>query len=230
MNMINFLVYYKWRSYEYRIKSKRKKLKMTQLELAQMLNVTDRAVSKWEQNQGNPDISILPKIAEIFNVSLDYLLTGKEPKQEMVIISKIELCAKNDDPSMLKSLTSNKDENNKSLLDYVKKYNSKKVLKALIDSTSNLASLFGYKQNFGKLNVIKAIEIMLLCIPVNRERIVIKNLYGKDIREADNDFVSALNQKDNYSKDVVDGFKKILSYSLRIIKNYQMLKKSIILE
>ena len=55
-----------------RIKSKRKKLKMTQLELAQMLNVTDRAVSKWEQNQGNPDISILPKIAEIFNVSLDY--------------------------------------------------------------------------------------------------------------------------------------------------------------
>lgn len=206
-----------------RIKSKRKKLKMTQLELAQMLNVTDRAVSKWEQNQGNPDISILPKIAEIFNVSLDYLLTGKEPKQEMVIISKIELCAKNDDPSMLKSLTSNKDENNKSLLDYVKKYNSKKVLKALIDSTSNLASLFGYKQNFGKLNVIKAIEIMLLCIPVNRERIVIKNLYGKDIREADNDFVSALNQKDNYSKDVVDGFKKIFEL---LVKDYKKLSNA----
>ena len=114
-----------------RIKSKRKEAGMTQLELASKLNVTDRAVSKWEQNEGNPDISILPRIADLFNVTLDYLMTGIEPKKEVIIMSKIELCAKNDDPSMIKSLPSNTDENGKTLLDYVKQYDSKKVLKAL---------------------------------------------------------------------------------------------------
>lgn len=123
-----------------RIKSKRKESGMTQLELANQLSVTDRAVSKWEQNEGNPDISLLPRIAEIFHVSLDYLMLGNEPEKEIVIMSKIELCAKNDDPSMIDdSLSSNQDENGKTLLDYVKQYNSKKVLKALIDKlfTSN---------------------------------------------------------------------------------------------
>ena len=74
-----------------RIRNKRKESGMTQLELANKLNITDKAISKWEQNEGNPDISILPKIAEIFNVSLDYLLTGKEPDKEVLIISKMEL-------------------------------------------------------------------------------------------------------------------------------------------
>ena len=96
-----------------RIKSKRKEAGMTQLELASKLNVTDRAVSKWEQNEGNPDISILPRIADLFNVTLDYLMTGVEPKKEVIIMSKIELCAKNDDSSMIKSLPSNVDENGK---------------------------------------------------------------------------------------------------------------------
>ena len=61
-----------------RIKQKRKELGLTQLELGNMLNVTDRAVSKWEQNEGNPDIMLIPELAKVLDVSLDYLLKGKE--------------------------------------------------------------------------------------------------------------------------------------------------------
>lgn len=61
-----------------RIKEKRKELGLTQLELAEKLNVTDRAVSKWEQGEGDPSIAILPELAKIFSVSLDYLMIGKQ--------------------------------------------------------------------------------------------------------------------------------------------------------
>lgn len=60
-----------------RIKTKRKELGLTQVELGEKLHVTDRAVSKWEQNDGNPDFSLLPQLAEILGVTLDYLITGK---------------------------------------------------------------------------------------------------------------------------------------------------------
>lgn len=61
-----------------RIKAKRKELNLTQLELAEKLNVTDRAVSKWEQNEGNPDLNIVPALCDVLGVTTDYLLLGKE--------------------------------------------------------------------------------------------------------------------------------------------------------
>lgn len=60
-----------------RIRKRRKELNLTQLQLANKLNVTDRAISKWEKNDGNPDFTILPTLAEVLNVSLDYLIAGK---------------------------------------------------------------------------------------------------------------------------------------------------------
>ena len=64
---------------------------MTQLELANVLCVSDRAVSKWEQERGNPDIDMLPRIANIFDVSIDYLITGTDTnfsqKQECQTLS-----------------------------------------------------------------------------------------------------------------------------------------------
>ena len=48
---------------------------MTQLELAERLNYTDKAVSKWERGESMPDISVLKAIADLFDVKVDYLLT-----------------------------------------------------------------------------------------------------------------------------------------------------------
>ena len=52
----------------------RKKRGMTQSALAQELNVSDKAVSKWENGFGYPEITLLPKIASVFGVTVDYLL------------------------------------------------------------------------------------------------------------------------------------------------------------
>lgn len=57
-----------------RITTHRKRLGMTQDKLAEQLSVTAQAVSKWENDQSCPDISILPKLAEIFGISIDALL------------------------------------------------------------------------------------------------------------------------------------------------------------
>ena len=55
----------------------RKKNKMTQGTLAEMLDVSDKAISKWENGQGYPDITMFPKLAAIFGVSADYLMLGE---------------------------------------------------------------------------------------------------------------------------------------------------------
>lgn len=56
----------------------RKQNDMTQLALAEKLGVSDKAVSKWENGQGYPDITLFPCMAEIFGVSIDYLMLGEE--------------------------------------------------------------------------------------------------------------------------------------------------------
>lgn len=57
-----------------RIKYHRKRLGLTQEQLAQRLGVSAQAVSKWENNLSCPDISILPMMSELFGVSIDELL------------------------------------------------------------------------------------------------------------------------------------------------------------
>lgn len=55
----------------------RMKSGMTQLQLAEALNYSDKAVSKWERAESLPDLEILIRIAEIYDVDLDYLITDK---------------------------------------------------------------------------------------------------------------------------------------------------------
>lgn len=52
----------------------RKSMGLTQAELAAKLNYTDKAVSKWERGESVPDIAVLKSIADVFSVSVDYLL------------------------------------------------------------------------------------------------------------------------------------------------------------
>ena len=59
------------------ITSLRKEQGMTQLELAEKMGVTDKAVSKWERDLSCPDVNSLPKLAEIFGISVDELMQIK---------------------------------------------------------------------------------------------------------------------------------------------------------
>ena len=52
----------------------RQNAKMTQIELAEKLNYSDKAISKWERAESIPDVSVLKSIADLFGVSVDYLL------------------------------------------------------------------------------------------------------------------------------------------------------------
>ncbi|MBP3375444.1 MAG: helix-turn-helix transcriptional regulator [Clostridia bacterium] len=47
---------------------------MTQIELAEKLNYSDKAVSKWERGESIPDITVLKAIADLFGVTVDYLI------------------------------------------------------------------------------------------------------------------------------------------------------------
>lgn len=59
------------------IASLRKAQGMTQAELAERMQVTDKAVSKWERDLSCPDIHSLPKLAEVLQVSAEELLQGE---------------------------------------------------------------------------------------------------------------------------------------------------------
>ena len=47
---------------------------MTQLDLAEKLNYSDKTISKWERAESTPDIAVLIEIARLFGVTLDYLV------------------------------------------------------------------------------------------------------------------------------------------------------------
>ena len=63
------------------ISSLRKEKGMTQNDLAEKMNVTDKAVSKWERNLSCPDINSIPKLAEILGTSVEDLLNAQVKKQ-----------------------------------------------------------------------------------------------------------------------------------------------------
>ena len=64
------------------IKSKRLEKGISQYELADMIVISREAVSKWERGVSLPDISILSKLADILNVSVEELLIGEEIKYD----------------------------------------------------------------------------------------------------------------------------------------------------
>ena len=59
------------------IASLRKKKGMTQNELAEKMNVTDKAVSKWERDLSCPDVNTISRLAEVLDTSVDELLQAK---------------------------------------------------------------------------------------------------------------------------------------------------------
>ena len=62
----------------------RRAASMTQLDLAQKLNYSDKAVSKWERAESVPDISVLKSVAELFGVTVDHLITDHDDSVKAV--------------------------------------------------------------------------------------------------------------------------------------------------
>lgn len=201
----------------------RKEKGWTQNELAEMLKVSDKAISKWESNKGDPSIEFLPVMSELFGVTLDYLMTGKEQEEKIVTMSKLELCAKKDNPKIIDNFSYDsahlKNEDGRTLMYYIDQYNSRNVLTALVDSCchqTHYMSLFP-KKEFDLPQLLKLIEI-------NRERIVLKEIANNaDIRS-----ISSFNSDSLWTdriqlKNISKGYQDIFTY---LVKNYDKLDKS----
>ena len=66
---------------------------MTQSQLAEKINYSDKSVSKWERAEAIPDVAVLKNIADVFGVTVDYLITThdrweKKPEKEKRIVSR----------------------------------------------------------------------------------------------------------------------------------------------
>ena len=141
----------------------------TQVELAEKLNVSDKAVSKWESEAGLPEISQLPAMATLFGVTIDYLMTGKTPEKEIVTISKAELCAKTDDVSLAEEVKDlPNDENNKNIVDYILQYQSLNVFKKLCEIDSSF------------INRFKMLDAMRLAVVSNSLSILVGKVFSVD--------------------------------------------------
>lgn len=70
------------------IAQKRKEKKLTQKELASILKVTDKAVSKWERGLGCPDVSILELLAKTLDVSILEILKGRKIENEVIKVTE----------------------------------------------------------------------------------------------------------------------------------------------
>ena len=81
------------------LNSLRKQAKLTQIELAEKFNYTDKAVSKWEQGATLPDLETLKQLSEFYGVTIDYLTDEKNiknpqfnPKTErMIFVNRITI-------------------------------------------------------------------------------------------------------------------------------------------
>lgn len=71
-------------SFGKRLKNLRKEKGLTQVELGKVFNITNVAVTKWESDDRFPDKTTLIKIADYFNVSIDYLLCRTDIHKEKV--------------------------------------------------------------------------------------------------------------------------------------------------
>ena len=69
-----------------RISALRREKGLKQDDLAQLLEVSPQAVSKWENDQTCPDISLLPKLAQTLGVTVDELLSGKQELQPVATL------------------------------------------------------------------------------------------------------------------------------------------------
>ena len=119
-----------------RIAALRHKNQLTQDELAEKLGISSQAVSKWENDQSCPDISLLPLLAKTLGISTDELLTGKKEEDNRVRMLP-ENERKNIDDMLLRIVINDKNG------DVVRVNLPLSVIKVVIDSGLNISRLSG---------------------------------------------------------------------------------------
>ncbi|MCM8710492.1 helix-turn-helix domain-containing protein [Clostridium sp. SYSU_GA19001] len=77
-------------TFGYRLRKLRTEKELTQSELGKLLNVTNVGVAKWESDDRFPDKETLIKIADYFNVSLDYLLCRTDNPKGILVNDNID--------------------------------------------------------------------------------------------------------------------------------------------
>lgn len=66
----------------------RKQKELTQLEFAKALNYSDKAISKWERAESVPDIIILKQIADLFGVTVDYIINEHTNNEKILVVEE----------------------------------------------------------------------------------------------------------------------------------------------
>lgn len=79
----------------------RKAMNITQAELAEKLNYSDKAVSKWERAEAIPDVFVLKQIADLFNVTVDYMITDHNENDIVIKPKKVDIKKRRNLISML---------------------------------------------------------------------------------------------------------------------------------
>ena len=119
-----------------RIAALRHENQLTQDELAEKLGISSQAISKWENDQSCPDISLLPLLSKILGVSTDELLTGKKEEGHTVKMLP-ENERKNIDDMLLRIVI------NAKYGDVVRVNLPLSIIKVVIDSGLNMLHLSG---------------------------------------------------------------------------------------
>lgn len=162
------------------IKKHRLQKGMTQSQLAAVFHVSEQGVSRWENGNTYPDISLLPAIADYFQISIDELMGMENYKDERETEKIIETVKENERKGLIR-------ENVKLLLEAAQKYPTNYVILGYLVSQLNFE--FCAEDDKRKSNCEKAIEIAdrilnecadkLICNSVINEKIVALRKLGR---------------------------------------------------
>ena len=133
----------------------RKSKKLTQMQLAEKLNITDRAISKWERGKGLPDSSIMLDLCKELGISVNELLSG-----EMIEMKDYDKKAE----ELLLEMQKQKEENDKRLLHMEILMSILSILPLLISTL--IVSIVPMEETIGSVIVATSLIPLLIAAPV----------------------------------------------------------------
>ena len=135
-----------------RIAALRREKGLKQDELAEKLGVSPQAVSKWENDQTCPDISLLPLLAKTLGVTVDELLSGKQESAPVVSMVP-ENKRKNINDMMLRMVVKNGGNNVRINIPLA-------LVKVGIDAGLNMAQVTGGNDSLKNIDLCKILELV----------------------------------------------------------------------